>query len=95
MAGDDGGYALVVMGCPFMEAFVYFIAEAGVGGGSGRVLCAEALEFCPEVMDKELANVGDFTAALRVCLVAVDQEDFIIQDDAFVDLHSREKLPIN
>lgn len=43
VAGDDCGDAPVVMGCPFVQTFVYFVAEAGVGGSSGRVLCAEAL----------------------------------------------------
>jgi hypothetical protein len=48
------------MGGPFMEVVVNLIAEAGIGRGSGRILCAETLEFCPEVMDKEFADRGYF-----------------------------------
>ncbi|MFZ3115154.1 MAG: hypothetical protein WA133_10270 [Syntrophales bacterium] len=46
-----------------------------IGGGTGRVLCAEALESCPKVMDKEFANASDLAGALWVGLVAVDHED--------------------
>jgi hypothetical protein len=31
VAGDDGGDAFVIVGCPFVEAIVNFVAEARVG----------------------------------------------------------------
>lgn len=46
-------------------------------------------------MDKEFANSGYLTGAFVVCLVAMDHEDGIVQDDAFVNLDSREKGLIN
>jgi hypothetical protein len=56
VAGYDGGDSFVVMGAPLMEAVVNLIAEAGVGGRPGWVFYAEALEFCPEVMDEEVID---------------------------------------
>ena len=37
MAGNDGGDAPVIVGRPFVEAFIHLIAEARIRGGAGRV----------------------------------------------------------
>ncbi len=75
VAGDDGGDALVVMVCPFMEALVHLVAQAGIEGGAGRVLYAAPLQVRPEVVHEELAHGRNLPAALRVRLVSVDEQD--------------------
>jgi len=65
---SEGNYTLLTIladsslsnreGVCSMDASVYLDAEAGIGGSSGRVLCAEALKFRPEVIDEKLVDGG-------------------------------------
>ena len=58
VAGDDGVDTPIIAGCPFVEVFVYFIAEAGIRGGAGRVFYPSTLQIRPDVVDEELAHGG-------------------------------------
>jgi len=91
VAGNDRGNAPIITDRPFMEAFVHFVAEAGIRGGAGRVFYPTPLQIRPDMVDKELAHGGYGTTAHGVGLVAVDHEDDIVQEDGLVDLHPRKQ----
>jgi len=95
VAGDDGGDALIVAACPFVEPFVHFVAQAGIEGGAGRVLNAAALQIGPEVVHEEFAEGRDRPATLRVSLVAVQEQDGIVYDDPLMDLDAGEQRAID
>jgi len=91
VASNDGGDTPVIVSRPFVEAFVHFVAEAGIRSGAGRVFYPTPLQIRPDMVDKELAHGGYGATAHRVGLVAVDHEDGIVQEDGFIDLNARKQ----
>lgn len=89
VAGDDSGDTFIIAGRPFMEAFIYFIAESGIRGGAGGVFYASPLQVRPNMVDEELAHSGDGATAHGVGLVPVNHEDRVVQNDGLVDLNPR------